>query len=114
MLTLDVLSFFFLMIRRPPRSTLFPYTTLFRSKVATPFTAATVFVPLKVPEEGFVPIASVTEAEEEVRLPFASRTSTLTAGVRSDQNTSELQSTCNLVCRLLLAEKMNTDLVSPL
>src|SRR4029079_14150941 len=51
-------------------------------KVATPFTAATVFVPLKVPEEGFVPIASVTEAEEEVTtLPFASRTSTLTAGV---------------------------------
>jgi hypothetical protein len=51
-------------------------------KVATPFTAATVFVPLKVPEEGFVSIASVTDAEEEVtRLPFASRTSTLTAGV---------------------------------
>ena len=49
-------------------------------KVATPFTAATVFVPLKVPEEGFVPIASVTEAEEFTRLPFASRISTLTAG----------------------------------
>src|SRR2546425_3436170 len=55
------------MIRRPPRSPLFPYTTLFRSKV---------------PEAGFVPIASVTEAEEEVTtLPLASRTSTLTAGV---------------------------------
>src|SRR4029079_4984186 len=54
-------------------------------KVATPFTAATVFVPLKVPEEGFVPIASVTEAEEEVTtLPFASRTPTLTAGGIAD------------------------------
>ncbi len=51
-------------------------------KVATPFTAATVFVPLKVPDAGFVPIARVTDAEEEVtRLPFESRTSTLTAGV---------------------------------
>ena len=49
-------------------------------KVATPFTAATVFVPLKVPEEGFVPIARVTDAEEFTRLPFESRTSTLTAG----------------------------------
>ena len=51
-------------------------------KVATPFTAATVFVPLRVPEEGFVPIATVTDAEEEVTtLPFASRISTFTAGV---------------------------------
>ncbi len=50
--------------------------------VATPFTAATVFVPLKVPDAGFVPIARVTDAEEEeTRLPFESRTSTLTAGV---------------------------------
>ena len=50
--------------------------------MATPLTAATVFVPLSVPEEGFVPIARVTEAEEEVTtLPFASRISTLTAGV---------------------------------
>ena len=53
-------------------------------KVATPFTAATVFVPLKVPEDGFVPIARVTEAEEFTRLPFASRTSTFTAGAIAD------------------------------
>jgi len=50
-------------------------------KVATPLTAATVFVPLRVPEAGFVPMARVTEAEEEVTtFPFASRTSTFTAG----------------------------------
>jgi hypothetical protein len=49
-------------------------------KVATPFTAATVFVPLSVPDAGFVPIATVTDAEEFTRLPFESLTSTLTAG----------------------------------
>ena len=49
--------------------------------VATPATAFTVFVPLKVPEEGFVPIARVTEAVEFTRLLFASRISTLTSGV---------------------------------
>jgi len=48
--------------------------------VATPLTAATVFVPLSVPDEGFVPIARVSGAEEFTRLPFASRTSTFTAG----------------------------------
>jgi len=54
-------------------------------KVATPLEAETVLVPLKVPEDGFVPIASVTDAEEEVTtLPFASRTSTFTAGVMAE------------------------------
>src|SRR6266446_7745953 len=67
--------FFFLMIRRPPRSTLFPYTTLFRS----PLTA--------------LPITSA-----ERFWPFRSRG-------RSEEHTSELQSPCNLVCRLLLEKK---------
>src|ERR1039457_7371956 len=66
---------FFLMIRRPPRSTLFPYTTLFRSVVA-PRTART-----------------DTCWEEYVR------------AFRSEEHTSELQSPCNLVCRLLLEKK---------
>src|SRR3970040_2374230 len=70
--------FFFLMIRRPPRSTLFPYTTLFRSYHREP----------SVP---FLP-ANVREAQEGERL-------------RSEEHTSELQSPMYLVCRLLLEKK---------
>src|SRR5256885_14211223 len=70
--------FFFLMIRRPPRSTLFPYTTLFRSRVPAPGGGA--------------------RADH-------SRARTGRAGVRSEEHTSELQSPCNLVCRLLLEKK---------
>src|SRR5688572_19262218 len=74
----DLDFFFFLMIRRPPRSTLFPYTTLFRSTAlighrGTPMTAAK-------PQQQLV-------AE------------------RSEEHTSELQSQSNLVCRLLLEKK---------
>src|SRR5471030_2611342 len=68
--------FFFLMIRRPPRSTLFPYTTLFRS--------------------GFL---GVREATAMVGDHGAG------AGVRSEEHTSELQSLRHLVCRLLLEKK---------
>src|SRR5256885_14345827 len=72
--------FFFLMIRRPPRSTLFPYTTLFRSAVA---------------------IVAVT-----FLLPWSRRRlERRTGAVRSEEHTSELQSPCNLVCRLLLEKK---------
>src|ERR1039457_7617979 len=72
--------FFFLMIRRPPRSTLFPYTTLFRSNDAgTP-------VPGKC----------------------AGRVACLES--RSEEHTSELQSPCNLVCRLLLEKKIKNQL----
>src|SRR5438046_8695016 len=71
--------FFFLLIRRPPRSTLFPYTTLFRSPVRTAYRQATC-----------------------LRFPTASiRTR------RSEEHTSELQSLTNLVCRLLLEKKKN-------
>src|SRR5256885_13059798 len=68
--------FFFLMIRRPPRSTLFPYTTLFRS---TPSPAA-------------MPTAAISSLRRTPRH-------------RSEEHTSELQSPCNLVCRLLLEKK---------
>src|SRR5256885_9950765 len=73
------LFFFFLMIRRPPRSTLFPYTTLFRSHVlaATPGRSA--------------------QGRESAR--------GLIDECRSEEHTSELQSPCNLVCRLLLEKK---------
>src|SRR6202521_3397276 len=70
-----VCFFFFLMIRRPPRSTLFPYTTLFRSEVGAV---------CGLEETGF-------KADRKIRRE-----------VRSEEHTSELQSPQNLVCRLLL------------
>src|SRR2546426_6200657 len=74
------------MIRRPPRSTLFPYTTLFRSRhVAT------------LGHDHRDRLAHVAG------LVFDERH--LGAGVRSEEHTSELQSPCNLVCRLLLEKK---------
>src|SRR2546426_11505281 len=78
--------FFFLMIRRPPRSTLFPYTTLFRSRLST-----------------------LVEVPDMIRgrLPPVGRVVGLDAEARSEEHTSELQSPCNLVCRLLLEKKKN-------
>src|ERR1039457_7557764 len=70
-------AFFVLMIRRPPRSTLFPYTTLFRS---------------------YHVITTESPTEVWIALPRDART-------RSEEHTSELQSPCNLVCRLLLEKK---------
>src|SRR2546427_7798318 len=78
--------FFFLMIRRPPRSTLFPYTTLFRSLLAERQPEAA--FPQRVVERD----AHVLERGIEV-------------GARSEEHTSELQSQSNLVCRLLLEKK---------
>src|SRR2546421_13096259 len=80
-------SFFFLMIRRPPRSTLFPYTTLFRSRSR-------------------VSISGVSGAEAQ--------STTCTPGgrlleARSEEHTSELQSRSDLVCRLLLEKKKKTN-----
>src|SRR6267378_7254401 len=69
-------SFFFLMIRRPPRSTLFPYTTLFRSQ----------------------PAVELTKAAEQQHWNTFVR-------LRSEEHTSELQSRRDLVCRLLLEKK---------
>src|SRR4029434_11326314 len=73
--TLYVTVFFFLMIRRPPRSTLFPYTTLFRSSWGSEYVGDCVCV------------RDMREC------------------VRSEEHTSELQSHLNLVCRLLLEKK---------
>src|SRR5256885_14548093 len=85
---LRVLFFFFLMIRRPPRSTLFPYTTLFRS----------------LEDAGFVHGALPAGVVEE---PVVKDPIRIQSHDRSEEHTSELQSPCNLVCRLLL-EKKNT------
>src|SRR5690348_17468436 len=78
-------NFFFLMIRRPPRSTLFPYTTLFRS------------------------IRNHRHVRE-----FGQRGNDhLFAGSRSEEHTSELQSPVHLVCRLLLEKKKKTKRIHP-
>src|SRR2546425_10315476 len=78
--------FFFLMIRRPPRSTLFPYTTLFRSP----------FVP-KMPGLDRVPyLTNESMMDIDFLLSFVRR---------SEEHTSELQSLAYLVCRLLLEKK---------
>src|SRR5256885_7255269 len=86
--------FFFLMIRRPPRSTLFPYTTLFRSLAAFNLDS------LDVLAYGGSPIAPALVREVRRALPKAKLLQ-----VRSEEHTSELQSPCNLVCRLLLEKK---------
>src|SRR2546430_11831409 len=89
-----ILLFFFLMIRRPPRSTLFPYTTLFRSLLTQP----TLYrADLKPEEESLVwMMGNYTAASKRRRMD------------RSEEHTSELQSQSNLVCRLLLEKKKIT------
>src|SRR2546430_12551992 len=101
------LFFFFLMIRRPPRSTLFPYTTLFRSQVSLN------------DDSDVRPIAKFRFGKKRfekrergifVRVTFHVEVHER-AELRSEEHTSELQSQSNLVCRLLLEKKkynMNT------
>src|SRR5260370_42393848 len=89
LVALCIFSFFFLMIRRPPRSTLFPYTTLFRSLSAA----------FLVRERG---------ARGDARARAGRRGGARARGPRrSEEHTSELQSHLNLVCRLLLEKKKN-------
>src|SRR5256885_12180531 len=90
------------MIRRPPRSTLFPYTTLFRSTAD----AACLLAPLR---SDLSPL-SKTDLHPHPKAPVALLTgtggvNTLRQIPRSEEHTSELQSPCNLVCRLLLEKK---------
>src|SRR5256885_3359626 len=82
------------MIRRPPRSTLFPYTTLFRSLIRF------VLIPL-------CSIDTIPSVIRDLRCPLNLCHSPLDIPVlfRSEEHTSELQSPCNLVCRLLLEKK---------
>src|SRR3989449_2361802 len=89
--------FFFLMIRRPPRSTLFPYTTLFRS---------TGWVRLKLYKGG----VTVTGRESPHAL-YQPSYATFGKDNRSEEHTSELQSRLHLVCRLLLEKKKKKKIV---
>src|SRR2546430_11945423 len=99
--------FFFLMIRRPPRSTLFPYTTLFRSG-SPPHQVLDVHHTFSLDRAGNISIRFA-------RRKFASQNAkhTLLGGlyVRSEEHTSELQSQSNLVCRLLLEKKNTYDII---
>src|SRR2546425_9770853 len=94
------------MIRRPPRSTLFPYTTLFRSRILPAYRAVGC-----QPRERDRVIAG----REAIERDAAADADGLTAGVdgdavtRSEEHTSELQSLAYLVCRLLLEKKKTTS-----
>src|SRR2546426_6447829 len=90
------------MIRRPPRSTLFPYTTLFRS-----FNEADTVGEVVTGARAYAPVLVVDDGSRDGSADIARR-----AGAdvsrhphRSEEHTSELQSPCNLVCRLLLEKK---------
>src|SRR5258708_21845393 len=98
------------MIRRPPRSTLFPYTTLFRSILAVIMAPSTSFSANQ---------ARIRSLFEAVRAPaYIERSPGVATNgsarreksvARSEEHTSELQSPDHLVCRLLLEKKKNTD-----
>src|SRR2546430_12601688 len=90
--------FFFLMIRRPPRSTLFPYTTLFRSI----YILAAVYAIFAFGE--MIPLV----LNNYTFMFFTVAGLALAAPNRSEEHTSELQSQSNLVCRLLLEKKKKT------
>src|SRR3712207_7135690 len=102
------MCFFFLMIRRPPRSTLFPYTTLFRSRFrASSQSATTSSSRARVGQvAGGGLSAQVTERDAHAgEQPHA----LICAEARSEEHTSELQSRQYLVCRLLLEKKKKTN-----
>src|SRR2546422_1913950 len=92
------------MIRRPPRSTLFPYTTLFRSKyLSSQRGASAVLGGWRV--AGIHQYASGTPISVGTTVSFPMFNGTNRATVRSEEHTSELQSRLHLVCRLLLEKK---------
>src|SRR5256886_7086455 len=94
--------FFFLMIRRPPRSTLFPYTTLFRSRKAR-FAAISQCTRTRMKLCIESDVRGVAVMTSSIDKSIASEL--IDGGIRSEEHTSELQSQSNLVCRLLLEKK---------
>src|SRR5256885_12342266 len=98
--------FFFLMIRRPPRSTLFPYTTLFRSTERTAWLDLlfwSIFLWWQLFPIFVAAFGASFGFRAMLRFPMSLG--------RSEEHTSGLQSTCNIVCRLL-PEKKKTELTS--
>src|SRR2546426_3602956 len=96
------------MIRRPPRSTLFPYTTLFRSRRSPHPDLFQPFDPLHAQPDVVV---AGEENQPDHRPLNLEKHGEL---VRSEEHTSELQSPCNLVCRLLLEKKKTNERISML
>src|SRR2546426_8860926 len=98
------------MIRRPPRSTLFPYTTLFRS--AGKIVNGDCPIGTALPEFTGAEQRCRSRAEQRNSGCIDQSTHVRDTGIRahrSEEHTSELQSPCNLVCRLLLEKKKNTN-----
>src|SRR5258708_17980798 len=89
------------MIRRPPRSTLFPYTTLSRSDIC-PFKLLSDSANLTAPEEASMPLVSASTSRDQEIAPAEDPPA---PNNRSEEHTSELQSPDHLVCRLLLEKK---------
>src|SRR3712207_7468254 len=102
------------MIRRPPRSTLFPYTTLFRSNLlsgirgASEETTSGVAKFRAMEAEGILEFPVIAANDARCKYLFDNR-----YGTRSEEHTSELQSRQYLVCRLLLEKKTKHILLSP-
>src|SRR5256885_8657312 len=98
------------MIRRPPRSTLFPYTTLFRSSYRFALRLHNELPGIVVPEKLQERLRDAGSHAPEIGMEYAKELYEAAkeryAG-RSEEHTSELQSPCNLVCRLLLEKKKN-------
>src|SRR5260370_25442706 len=90
------------MIRRPPRSTLFPYTTLFRSYLARPKVIPVILANARLPRE---PRDRHTASHRRYRHGRVRVRDGRPRACRSEEHTSELQSHLNLVCRLLLEKK---------
>src|SRR5260370_14900549 len=101
------------MIRRPPRSTLFPYTTLFRSVVGAGIESPMASTMARIKTLGFLAVMMGLLAGAFVCAQQNPKRLILKDGSRSEEHTSELQSHLNLVCRLLL-EKKNSNAVSML
>src|SRR2546430_16391647 len=98
MISISLFFFFFLMIRRPPRSTLFPYTTLFRSREVIHGPGEVQGLPFSMA----VRVGNVLYLSGQFGNVLGTRQ---LADTRSEEHTSELQSQSNLVCRLLLEKK---------
>src|SRR2546430_13421508 len=103
------------MIRRPPRSTLFPYTTLFRSE--TDFGCHSAMMRKRArffAESSLAPASIEANCTSCSATPASMRSQKIAPSCRSEEHTSELQSQSNLVCRLLLEKKKNTRLIDAL
>src|SRR3712207_7408564 len=102
------------MIRRPPRSTLFPYTTLFRSAKARALDAAVEAAvdDVVIDAAGAAHREGAEEQPQEQVPPVVDTSQSDAPGARSEEHTSELQSRQYLVCRLLLEKKKNNSIHS--